>query len=260
MATRKEYHEVTPELINNLITHITVGSLRRACSMATQIIEQAEETACPRLFYALLGGKWEVHAVELDLLRYLMYVDAAKPKPIDPEPIPGIYIQSKMSWDGSTGKTSDGRWSTPVIEVAGKYGTHAIFDGEIKFYQEGEINQYSGNFVGLIIESDVDMLAAYPNAEITFWDTHETYKLSDVSCDGTVSWYPAVRVPGQESRITINWCENLIESFIMMVTQNSTLQYGGEQHNPYVHVDDPDYPGDHDPHDCDYESEDTNES
>lgn len=223
MNKRIEYHKVTKELLEVLKTHVTIGSLRRDCSMATQMIEQPAESTCPRLFYALINNVWEVHAIELDLLRYLLYVDTLTPHP---EPTPDIdkkfFIPSEFKWDGIIGKSKDHDWSDPVSESAGKYGHHLIFDGYIERYSADEYHR-EGNFIGTIANVDVYMLAHYPNATVTFWDTRITRKLSEVNCNGSITWIPQIMVPGQESRMTIQWDDELTESFLVMVTQNSKL-------------------------------------
>jgi len=218
---RIEYHQVTPELLSILKIHVTPGSLRRDCSMASQMIEQPAEDECPRLFYALINGYWEVHAVELDLVRYLMLIDANKPKP-SPQP----FIRSRLRWDEIYGKSEDHRWETPVTELVGERGTHLIFDGDIAYYylEECEVlPNESGNIVGFYIEFDPAMLMKYPNAIITNWNTYQSSNLLATLVDGRVHWGFLVSDPGEELRITIKWSEDIEESLIVMVTQNSEL-------------------------------------
>lgn len=63
--------ELRAEALNLIKVHSTVGSLRRACSVGDTVVVEATETM-PRLYYVTANGVESVHALNSDLVKFLI--------------------------------------------------------------------------------------------------------------------------------------------------------------------------------------------
>jgi len=70
MSDLIRYNEVTKELLDKLIWHSVLGSIRRDGAMSDDFIEQRESKTCPRIFY-IKNGDWSYNGLDKDWLKFL---------------------------------------------------------------------------------------------------------------------------------------------------------------------------------------------
>lgn len=194
------------EVINKLIIHMTISSLRRFGSTSPKIVKVDGNDKIPTLYYIKKGpGKefkdkplWSIHALVSDICRFLLIgsLDYDPPTPpTPPDPDKPFYQQSIYRLD----QVVVGNKAT-----LNQDGTILSVSGTIKWDTENEATP--GNYICLFICPTKDMLKFYPNAVISF-DGVE-YKLSEfMAGDREIEiCYPInERTKGQEYEIDIKW-------------------------------------------------------
>lgn len=205
----KPLDKLTKEVINKLIIHMTVSSLRRADSISPKIVRVEGNDYIPTLYYIKKNpGKefinaptWTIHALVSDICRFLLIGSLdIDPTPPTPTPTP-FYEQSIYRLD-----------SVVVGNKAtlNQDGTILSVSGTVKWDTENEPTP--GNYICLFICPTKDMLKYYPNAKL-FLDGIE-YKLSDyMAGDRELEiCYPITeRTKGQEYEIDIMWGDDVDE-------------------------------------------------
>lgn len=232
---------LTSEIIDNLVIHATLSSLRKAANVTPCVKRVDGDDKLPTLYYIKGSANpdikdWTVHALVMDINKYLL-LSSCTNNPVDPEspvtPDKPLFIRSTIKWDGSTGKTADGLWVDPVN--AGEYNEELRFDGEIAWYDANEeLGRIAGNRVGAVITPSQEMIDAYPNAvvyiekdDITIPANEAFYEYEDIGYNvPAIYYYPLIKVPGQTNVIRIYWDKEagVEESFPIIILQDATLE------------------------------------
>lgn len=232
---------LTSEIIDNLIIHATLSSLRRAASVTPCVKRVDGDDKLPTLYY-IKGSMnpdvqdWTIHALVMDINKYLLlssYTDNQDnpESPVDPDK--PLFIRSTIKWDGFTGKTADGLWVDPIN--AGEYNEELRFDGEIAWYDANdELGRIAGNRVGAVITPSQEMIDAYPNAvvyiekdDVTIPANEAFYEYEDIGyAVPAFYYYPLISVPGQTNVVRIYWDKDagIEESFPVIILQDATLE------------------------------------
>lgn len=222
----KKYTEVTEELIDTLDIHITYSSLRRDCSMAKWIGEEAGTDSIFKLYYVTYVDEptecdWEVHACEDEITAFLLRQsagDAPEPEP-DPE-----FKKSLINWD--PGKVG----GADLTVTKADNDTRIIFSGEIAYYPEDEeLNRPAGNQVGVTIEPGEGMLEKYPGVQVKIGNSiygaevFNEYQELGYQPMPAIYYYPLIKVAGQSNPVEITWDATHKEVFHIDITPESTL-------------------------------------
>lgn len=215
------YKQLTEELIDSLIIHLTVSSLRRAGSVSPKIVRIEGTGYIPTLYY-IKGSRdpnksdWTVHALQSDLSRFMLHtihielpttpptLPPTEPPTISPQPV----LHSKIRWDKVTG----GNLQEYVD------GGMLILSGDIS-WDDRECPP--GNYVCAIIRPHPHMIKLYPDATVTF--DGKTKPLSEMLFGPEFSICPLVHEPGEEFPIELKWDDDFIEHFVIAITQESHL-------------------------------------
>lgn len=219
----KPIEKLTVEIIDSLILHQTVSSLRRAASVSPKMIRVDATEDYPVLFY-IKGSRnpdrndWTIHALVPDVLKFLLKgsLDPTPPGPEPPGPEPPgpdkPTIKSNIILD------------QPVVgedAVADINDGYVHITGTIKWNTEDEPNP--GNYACILITPDKQMLEAYPNAMVV--SDLGTDPLS-VLMDGEdilEVCYPVFE-PGQKFVTTIKWSDEFEEVITIDVDENCILE------------------------------------
>jgi hypothetical protein len=222
-ANFKPIEKLTAEIIDNLILHQTVSSLRRAASVSPKIIRVEATEDYPTLFY-IKGSRlpsrddWTIHALVPDVLKFLLKGTVSPdpgPEPPGPDPDPDPdkpEIKSNILLD------------QPVVgpdAIANINDGYVTITGAIKWNTEDEPNP--GNYACILVTPDPKMLEAYPDAIVT----------SDLGTDPLITLmdgedylevcYPVFEV-GQEFVTTIKWSNEFEEVITIKVDENCVLE------------------------------------
>lgn len=220
MAELVKYTEITDELLKILKIHLTPSSLRRDCSMADEIIEQAATEKCPRLFYVRHKDNWEYHACETDMTKFLWKQSAGESGGETPEE-PIELIHSKLAWDGVIGGNN---LVTSIVANHEGHEPAAVeclqCDGEVAYDET-----LQGNYIGFTVTFDEEMLTEY--GEPTYEAEDDRFQFIGIE-NNVLSGYVRVDEPGQASYFKINWngvedAEFNPEEFGIEVLQSATL-------------------------------------
>lgn len=211
------YKQLTDELIDSLIIHLTVSSLRRAGSVSPKIIRIEGTRYIPTLYY-IKGSQdsskndWSVHALQSDLSRFMLHTVQIESPTSSPTECPTIpptpFIQSQIRWDKVTGGNLQEYVDGGIL----------ILSGDIQW---DDRETPPGHYVCAIIRPHRSMIQSYPEATVTF--DGKTQLLSDILFGYEFSVTPIVHEPGQEFPIDLKWSDEYTEHFIIAITQESHL-------------------------------------
>jgi hypothetical protein len=238
--------KLTPEIIDRMIIHTGVSSLRRAASNTPCMKRIEGNEKLPTLYY-LKGvidptvNDWNIHALIMDINKYLLMdtVSSSDDPEVNPDvPIDPVvpedieFVRSVIRWDGITGKTSDDIWVDPYLH--GENNEELRFKDSVLAYYEAseEIGRVAGHRVGVVITPDQRMLAKYPNAKVyiekddkylTVEEAFYEYEEAGFTVPAFY-YYPLILTPGQENVVRIIWTDELEESFPVIIEQSCVLE------------------------------------
>lgn len=229
----KPVDKLTEDVVNSIVIHQTISSLRRAGSTSPFIQKVEGNLSIPTLYY-IKGSKdpneqdWTIHALQSDVIKFLLadYVNTENPteepteepteKPTDPAP----FEKSSINWDpGKTGGED--------LRIF-KDGGIIAFSGNIKWYPEDKgLNRAAGNRVGVVITPAEGMIDKYPDVKVEIGNAvygKEIFnEYPDYELKNSLYYYPLIKVVGQENPVRIKWAEGIEENFTVSVTQESSL-------------------------------------
>lgn len=225
----KPVDKLTEDVVNSIVIHQTISSLRRAGSTSPFIQKVEGNLSIPTLYY-IKGSKdpneqdWTIHALQSDVSKFLLadYVNTENPteepteEPTDPAP----FEKSSINWDpGKTGGED--------LRIF-KDGGIIAFSGNIKWYPEDKaLNRAAGNRVGVVITPAKGMIDKYPDVKVEIGNAvygKEIFnKYPDYEPKNSLYYYPLIKVVGQENPVRIKWAEGIEENFTVSVTQESSL-------------------------------------
>lgn len=222
--------ELTVEIIDNMVIHQTVSSLRRAGSVAPNIIKVEESANLPTLYYIKhcknrKCDDWVIHALQSDISKYLMKATLGQLEPPtvcptncpcgpteepteDPSDEPAPRYKSKIQWDGVTGGKLLAQESNGFL----------ILSGNIAW---DDTENPAGNYICAQIIPHPTMIDYYPNATVEVDGILDN--LSDMLDGAGFSITHMIYEPGQEIPVRIIWDKDYEERFIIAVTQESKL-------------------------------------
>lgn len=229
--TLKTYNKLTDELIDDIVIHQTLSSLRRAGSVSPKINKVVGTKCIPTLYYILnqQGTHWTVHALTSDLCRFLLKGRAGKcdtdttVNPTDPEIIE--FVHSKINWDKERtgGNLEVAINSNGVLAFKGFVDYHYTDNLTCGVCSCDEIPE--GNVIGVTITPTKGMIKRYPNVvvdvdgKIFGKEVFEDY----YDLGESLHLYLKFNCPGEEIPIKITWSDDFEESFIVALTRESTL-------------------------------------
>lgn len=194
---------------------------------------------CPRLYYRWnhREGYWEIYATEHDLIGYNLgatsevserldkveedlepteaptEVPTSTPTEVPTDPVEPDYVHSTISRDPDL----IGGDLEVIID-----GGLMILGGDIKYYTESRRFMVPGNYVGCMITADPIMWSQYGDT-VKVEYKGRTFGKEAFTKDGKLIIYPMVKVPGQETPITVTWNDEFKEPFVVAITQESNL-------------------------------------
>lgn len=192
---------------------------------------------CPRLYYRwnYVEGYWEIYATEHDLIGYNLgsvteirdrvekleeEIPTEEPteEPTEPpteEPTEPPFVHSKIDRDQDLTGGDD---LAKIID-----GGLMILGGKIRWYEASRKFPVAGNYVGVTITADPSVWEKYSDSVVVEYKG-VTYGKEVFTPDGKLTLYPMIKVPGQETPITIFWNDEYREPFVVAITQESELE------------------------------------
>lgn len=215
----KPFKRLTNDLIDKLIIHQTISSLRRAIGNAVYSKKVEGNEFIPTIYYLVdeeNSKEFSYNCLMEDVVKFLLHKSVTNepepgPEP-DPDPSPDLFIHSKIDWDGKTGGNLQ-----KIID-----GGILMLAGNINYYYQNEspVGE-AGNYVGAIITPDKKMLEKYPDFRIM--SRGKVWTAKDLIDDKFIIYLKIV-ISGQEIPIDWGWDPDHIEHFIVAVTQESLIE------------------------------------
>lgn len=222
--TFKPIDKLTTDIIDKLILHQSIDSLRRAASVSPRMIRMDATDHCPVLFYIKRGKKpnvcdWSIHALVPDVLKFLLKEYADKDPDPDPEPpTPPGPDPSKPTIPSTIIPDQPVMGPDAMVTVD---GYNVFVTGAIKWNDTDEPNP--GNYVCILIKFGEGMLEAYPNAVVS--SLLGTNKITDLM-DGDQYLeicYPVFN-PGEQFITELIWSDEFKEIIKIKVDKNCVLE------------------------------------
>lgn len=216
--------KLTNDIIDSLVIHQTVSSLRRAGDISPCIIKVDGTSDIPTLYYikgaSTSSTDWTINALSSDIERYLLRYTLGNPVvTTTTTQSPGeTFTSSTISWD--TDKTG-GSGLTVSVE-----NNVITFSGSIAYYTDSSVcNTNSGNKVGVMITPADGMLDKYPNVKVYLNGVlYNNLVFKEVLGVGYILYYyPIITKVGISIPITLQWDSNHIENFKIIISNDSTL-------------------------------------
>jgi hypothetical protein len=208
----KPLKKLTVDIVDKLVIHHTISSLRRAAD-SKEMIRQDGDYNIPTIFHINEGSSWSLHAMIDDLCRFLLIGQVYTPEPEEPEkPVNSDpKIHSKIKWDRVTG----GNRINDVVD-----GGILAITGEIDHNDEGKY------LIGIEIIPDSKMIEYYPDATIQIYQQSKEL-VKDNLQDSIL--HPILEIRKDEDNevgeipITIEWSKDFIEHFSVGFPQGGLI-------------------------------------